>query len=165
MIKSNRWTLPLLISVFVLPWLIAWSLYQGHYTGKTRNHGELLTPPQTFQHFIQKNTLSQAVGKKPQPWTVVYRSHQIDPNTLHAMHQFQLALGKLAPKVRFLIVSEHHTPGFLPYPHVRPKGAWPSPKSSMYLVDPEGYLILAYPKASWQKPMIKDLKHLERNRP
>jgi len=173
-LKKNRLTLLLLLLVFLLPALGSWLLYanRAHVHLGATNKGQFVQPPRQ---------LDPAVIGLPADWfahhlTLVYAGGDSCADAcrqaLHVMQGTRLALGEQTDQVRLLYLSAG-----IPVADVtqaNPSLTGRDVKSDVlssdfdgadapkyiYLVDPNGYVVLRYPLAEDPKDILIDLRHL-----
>ena len=175
-----------LFALFMGPILIAYALnvlYPGWAPFGTTNRGALIEPARSLSTEGLRSADGEPIGAAPfaERWTLVsvHRSGcgQACEQALVRMRQTRLALGKDAERLqRWLVVSDA---GAAPvgellrrYPGLRvlagtqtwtsALGARDATPGTIYLVDPQGYLVLRYDPALADDAMLKDLKRLLR---
>ena len=173
-LRKNRRTLLLLLVVFLAPVLGSWLLYVNLdkvHLGTT-NKGEFVQPPRRLQ--------PAALGL-PADWfahhlTLVYATGAGCDDTcrqaLHVMQGTRLALGDHTDQVKLLYLSSgspaagviQGTPGFtgsdVSGEALRAGFDDAAAPKYIYLVDPQGYMVLRYPLAEDPKYILIDLRHL-----
>lgn len=163
--KPNKQRMMLLsiLLLFTVPWLIAFWLYQHHYVGHPTSRGTLLAQPIHLSELQLTPCQSQA-PMPPARWLVIYHLPKTCDATcktrLKEMHQFWLASGKYQSRISLALIGK--APASTPYP------TWcsthmdrlPPSHSGIMLADPHGDIVLTYAQDAWQKPALKDLKHL-----
>ncbi len=147
-IKANKVTAWILVLLFALPFTGAHLLYiyQDHFTFRTLETGQLLTPP------IQTEALpfydSSLLGK----WQLIYVSpSQCDTScqtSVDDLNRLHLALGKEYARVTHRSIPATQVP--------------PLSSGEMAIIDPQGWLILRYPPQTQLKGILKDLERLLR---
>jgi hypothetical protein len=173
-LKKNRLTLLLLLTMFLLPALGSWLLYvnRAHVHLGTTNKGEFVQPPRQ---------LDVAALGLPADWfahhlTLVYAGGEgcdaACRQALHVMQGTRLALGEQTDQVRLLYLSAGIPVADVIQANPAVTGrdvtgavmragfdGADAPKY-IYLVDPNGYVVLRYPLAEDPKNMLIDLRHL-----
>lgn len=173
-LKKNRFTLLVLLLVFLLPALGSWLLYanRAHVHLGTTNKGEFVQPPRQLD--------AAAIGL-PADWfahhlTLVYAGGESCADAcrqaLHVMQGTRLALGEQSDQARLLYLSDgipvadvtQANPGFtgrdVKSDVLRSGFDGADAPKYIYLVDPNGYVVLRYPLAEDPKDILIDLRHL-----
>jgi len=185
-----RLKLSLVFAIFLLPPAAAWllhSLAPEWQPFGTMNHGTLITPPRP----LSVEGLTAAAGgapralKLPGRWTLVVVAsvpcESACRRALYDTRQARIALGKDAGRVQRLLVLDA-APGPSALGHIRNEhpdletaradpewlapfatrdGQTPS-AGSMYIVDPQGNLMMRYAPDADPEGLLKDLKRLLR---
>ena len=177
-----------LLMIFGLPLLMAWFIfhyYAGTFHGGLE-HGELITPARKLDPPLMHNLQGDVVptdlfrGK----WTLVYRvpnqgnatgngvDNPCDKDCLALMdtlRRVRIAQDRSMLEVRRVLSlpeSAARVPGiadqFDKGLHVVTAADWPLQAGSVYLIDPQGFLVLRYPPGFDPTGLLKDLKHLLR---
>lgn len=185
--QRRRWLIPGLIFIVVAaPFVLAAIIYirPGWFALGRLNHGTLVRPPVK----ISVAALPRAFVAAPLPadffrghWTLVYVGEPPCESTckeaLYATRQIRLGTGEAMREVQRLYVVRGRPASlaFLRREHpdltvVAAEGTVGSlfaaqftrttRKPSIYLVAPEGYLMLTYPVARNPVGLLKDLRHL-----
>lgn len=174
-LKRSRAKLLTLIAIAFVPLFIAYAAYfyfpdwapQG-----TTNQGELISPPLAGSDF------SEALAA-PGSWTLVLplvRECDADcEQMLYLSRQIVIGLGKDTPRIKRALLAPATVSGPMAEWLVREhkdlqviSGDAPALQALgteqplLYLVDPNGNVILRYTLEKAGKPMMKDLKHLLR---
>lgn len=184
--RRARLTLVGLFALFMAPILIAYALnvlYPGWAPFGTSNRGELVEPARSVSAEKLRPADGEPLAAAPfaEHWTLltVHRAGCADAceQAMVRMRQTRLALGKDAIRLqRWLVVPE---PASAPvralverYPGARvlaaPAGwarlleAPDGEPGALYLVDPQGYLVLRYGPDLADDAVLKDLKRLLR---
>ncbi len=186
----GRLTFIVIVMLFALPLLAAWWLYLGTEKGwswGTSNHGELLVPAQPLDAFAlpapdgSEFTLSDLQGK----WTLIFIApavcDEVCKKNIYHMRQVRTSLGREMGRVQRLLIlaSEDQWRGLSDYLQHYPatkvlldagqetvlrNRSFTSnlkiSESKIYLVDPLGNLMMAFPQSLDPKHMLKDLKKL-----
>jgi len=169
-VKRGRVKLALLLALFALPLIAAWTAYvSGWLPGGKANYGTLLSP-----RLLEDPAIAALRGK----WVLV----QIDraacdahcERKLYYMRQVRRAQGRQMGRVeRLWIVTDAAAPApallaAIEGTHLARLGdrlaaAFPAERAStehIYLVDPLGNLILRFPRDPNPSKMVKDLERL-----
>jgi len=181
---QRKWTILIgLAAVFGLPLLLAWAMY--HYQPFEERgglaHGELLTPAQRLlvpdlrtldDHPVDRDLFR---GK----WTLLYHAPAGDGETgcdadcrslMDTLRRVRLAQGKSMRHVqRVLVEPAAAAPSSGGLDQGLDKGLqvvkaehWPLPAGSVYVIDPQGFLVLRYRPGFEPKGLLKDLQRLLR---
>lgn len=179
----RQWTiLAGLAAVFILPLLLAWAMY--HYQPFEHRgalaHGELLTPAQRLQVSGLRAVDDTPIGGDlfRGKWTLLYhvpaaKAQSADRSgcdgdcrmLMDTLRRVRLAQGKSMRHVQRVLVE----PAVAAPPNGLDKGLqvvkaehWPLPAGSVYVVDPQGFLVLRYRPGFDPKGLLKDLQRLLR---
>lgn len=176
--KKNFWKACLLISIFLVPMLLAGVIY--HYRAyipvKYSNHGKLIQPA------IDATWMVKA-GQLPAKWHIVYYPKQCCDascqQTLKQLKHLYQALGKESPRVDVALLLTNDncqiaSTGALNVIHLNPaqinrfdqqlaatrQVEMEEREQRLYIVDPHGNLILFYEQNKPYMAMYNDLKRL-----
>lgn len=115
---AGRFIIPLLIAIFIAPFLASWLLFNFSDLGKragTANHGRLITPPKPLPDLSLSDPVSGSNNLSLHgKWSLLYLvkgncSDQCEKN-LYVMRQLRLAMGKEVHRVqRVLLVVNNDT--------------------------------------------------------
>jgi cytochrome oxidase Cu insertion factor (SCO1/SenC/PrrC family) len=176
---SPRAKLLLIVAGFALPIVASFLTYFLHGGEATGNYGELLLPPArvTSQPFERLEggpwTFDQLRGQ----WAIVVSDSGDCPENcsrkLTLVRQVRLALGRNAPRVaRVFVVDDVARPqpqalapfegtlvALTPTGIHLPTGA-ANDRAHIYLVDPNGNVMMRWPAAADGKRMLQDLQRL-----
>jgi len=176
---SPRAKLVALMALFAVPIVASIVAYNFADVRATSNYGELILPPQaiTTQSFARIDGVPFVFSELRGRWVMV-ASDSGDCaaaclEKLTTMRQVRLALGRNAARVeRVFVVDDTHAPatgGFDAFPGmvvaVTPKGL-PVPsgaandRAAIYLVDPNGNVMMRWPAHLESRRMLKDLERL-----
>jgi hypothetical protein len=179
MMPGPRGKLALLVALFALPIVASVATYLFVRPAPTGNYGELLLPPRaiTTQAFERLDagrlTFAQLAGK----WVLV-TSDSGDcaaacVTKLVTLRQVRLALGRNAGRVeRVLVIDDTRPPvreALAPFEGmvvaITPRGlALPAgagnDRAHVYLVDPNGNVMMRWPAEAEFRGMLKDLERL-----
>lgn len=170
--------LSILLVIFIVPIVVATWLYNNHIIlgGKTTNHGMLIEPP------LKTKTL----GIQPQhKWTLVYLTHtkcqKSCQKSLYYLRQIQKASGKNQNRIQRVLLSYSLNAKQLAqlntrFPKTQKISTQPSKLTQLFahndtlnfakqagtqfIVDPDGYLMMAYQPKAQPMDIYKDLQHL-----
>lgn len=175
--RGNRWTLPLLIVLFVGPVLAAYILwYGGWQPGATTNRGELIQPPQgaRFGQLVPTGDAPPAEELLPGHWGLALLwpgdCGEDCRRTLGQMARVHVALNKDIDRVhRLLIVPQGaqapHDIGRAGFVYRAPEGlleTWTGGGAEVQLVDPQGFRMMRYPLPLDASGLLDDLERLLR---
>ena len=169
--KSRSWVVGLLILIFFMPGLSAYWLYhhQNWLVSQTTNKGQLLTPP------ILMKALN-ASSNEPK-WGLVLWSpgpcRKLCQQQLNKLSRIRVALGRRYYSVQlFLLImdsselSSKKLRRFLRLHHIQSVVVGEKAfsdhfnRSSVFIADPNHYLILSYALQADPADIFNDLKHL-----
>jgi len=163
-----------LTMVFLVPLLLAWTIYQQpdwHPHGSLQN-GELLLPVQRFVPPAMTDRHGTVVDETlfRGHWTLFYRNTGSCEDECRAMldtlDRVRLAQGKAMRRVqRVLLLPSADASGAVPDSsdlHVVAAKQWPLPAGSVYLLDPQGNLVLRYRPGFEPQGLLDDLHRLLR---
>lgn len=187
--RRPRWTLAVLVAVFVAPPLTAWLLYFGGWRpGDTVNYGILITPPRPVGVLALERRGGGALDAKSLSgkWTLIQVDRfPCDARCAHRLwvtRQVRITLGKDLDRVRRVLVLTG--PGVDPHaramqaahPDLIVAGGTPAQLARLYrwldagearaveghvfLVDPRGNLMMRYPRDLKPEGLQKDLRRL-----
>lgn len=177
---KNRLIILLVFLLFAVPVIVAYMLATGLINlnyDKTKNNGVMISPP------IKMVKISKApwVTELNDHWTLVYRTAEVcQQNCLEwedKLHRFNLTLAQNADKLELLILAkDFQLPNDDPYTHIKKVAIADdvalnrlfdelSTQSygdgeGLYVVAPEGYLMMAFRPENTPSDIIKDLKLL-----
>lgn len=169
--NSKPAVLAILFLLFVLPGCLALLLFQNPdwISGKTNNHGKFIRP------YIKLDSLSQH-----NQWHILLISNQTCGdqclNLLDKLGRVRLALGRLSRDVdlRLMVTKKSLLPNDTTRSQMKEMAMASqvlTPKEQrhlsdrgclqgVFIVDPNGYMVLSYPSDVPQKSIFEDLKHL-----
>lgn len=186
----SRITLLLLVAAFASPFLLSWYLFNFTQVGRHgggASHGQLLVPPRPLPGVLLYDPAGkQENGVLRSKWSLLYLvsgpCERPCQNALYMMRQLRLALGRHAHRVqRVLVIYGSFPPepaALQDYPGQMVMaglavdgddpghsfrlldGDEPLRAGRMYLVDPMGNLMLAWPVGTEPAGIIADLKRL-----
>ena len=180
-IQRNRLILVLIAGLFIIPLGLAWGLfYSGWKPNAQVNRGTLIQPVRPLALSLQSLDGQQAVDLKGQ-WTMLTVSdgdcNQACWENLYKMRQVRVLLNKDSQRVeKALLVRESEAlsrfdelTNAYPQTQLASTENWQallqwldesSHQNSIYLVDPQGYLMMFYLADADPKDLLKDLKRL-----
>lgn len=173
-----RAKLALLAALFAAPIAASFIAYRFMSHEPTANYGELIAPrPVTTQPFERDGGARFTFGQLAGRWVMVASdSGDCDAkcvDKLAAMRQVRLALGRKAARIeRVFVVDDVRPPDAArlrefegtevvrtPRGLTLPAGA-ANDRAHIYLVDPNGNVMLRWPASADRKRMLKDLERL-----
>ena len=175
--KKTRLQLIGVIAVFVVPLLLAIAIYQGSWSLGIRHHGALLEPiselPDLTGVYASGEKFSSA-GMKGSWWLLVVDNGLCNLQCaadLFKIHQIRLVLGRDRERVRLVYMTEGVDSSANLAPWLKKQSA-PSAvfrvaglvprlnRSGIYVVDPNGNLVLYYDEKATAKGIKSDVRHL-----
>ena len=177
--KKNRFTFLLVVILFAIPMIAAWWVFSHpqRWATKTVNHGVLIAPP------IKMLALAGS-QMWPKHWLLVYVNPQETckaqcQQVLYVMRQVRLALGKNQDHVlrvyltfkkdpimqtlltgagtQALVIDKQALQQFL---GKQDFGEQALTEGQLWLVDPQGWLMMHYPLNFRAKDLLADLNRL-----
>lgn len=176
---TPRAKLLLIVAGFALPIVASYVAYYFYRAAPTGNYGELLLPPAriTSQPFGRFPDGQWTFGELKGRWILAASDAGACPSgcvqKLTLMRQVQLALGRNASRVaRVYVVDDVARPdpaalqpfegtivALTPTGMHLPSGA-ANDRAHIYLVDPNGNVMMRWPAAAEPKRMLQDLQRL-----
>ena len=176
---GSRAKLLLIVAGFALPIAASYVAYYFTRPGPTGNYGELLLPPAriTTQPFGRAGDGTWSFGELRGRWALTVSDSGSCPPActakLTTLRQVQLALGRKAIRVaRVYVVDDLRRPdaeamreyegmvvALTPTGMQLPTGAG-NDRAHIYLVDPNGNVMMRWPAAAEPKRLLKDLERL-----
>ena len=176
MTLSPRAKLLLIAAIFFLPIAASVIAYNFAHLEPTANYGELLQPPPPVdpQPFLRAPGGTFRFAELSGRWVLIAADDAGCPGSclekLHTVRQVWLALGREASRVQRVFVAAGtgpvHLPGDLagviavaPAPGTSPSAALRDP-AHIYLVDPNGNVMMRWPARPDMRRMLSDLQRL-----
>jgi hypothetical protein len=176
---SPRVKLLLILAVFASPIVASVGVYLFMHVEPKANYGELLLPPApvTTQPFSREDGSTFRFGDLRERWILVASDSgecaKPCADKLHMMRQVRVALGRDASRVvRVFVVDDVKAPNksalepvedlmviLTPRALALPPGA-ANDRAHIYLVDPNGNVMLRWPESPDFRRMLKDLQTL-----
>ncbi|WP_395377621.1 hypothetical protein [Marinicella sp. W31] len=176
---KNRLSIIALFLLFLLPVVTAIvmnSSWVDYKPGATKNKGQLVEPPVLMSAVTQAAWVKDLEGV----WTLVYRHagecEAACAKTMSDMHTIRLTMGHKADKLRLLVLADGlnnaaDVPQDVSFNTItedvslvkelnRLSAVSLGQGQGMYIVAPEGYLMMSYTPEHTPPDMIKDLKLL-----
>lgn len=178
--NKNRLIIFVVFLLFAIPVVVAYMLGSGlidFEPDKTKNHGVFISPPIKPADF----TDAEWVNDLPNHWTLIYRTPDLCDKACFAwedkLHRFNLTLAQNADKLELMLLAKDFEDiNEDPYNHIK-KVATRGEKQlndmlnemskkslghgeGLYVVAPEGYLMMAFTADNKPEEIIKDLKLL-----
>lgn len=190
--RSQRLMLWFIVAAFTIPMIAAYMAYRVYQDGgfHTTNRGILIQPPIHVEQFRvnyadgRQMTLDELNGEEIRHrWVLIYLAPAVcQSNCLqitHALNQIHLALGKNNRHLLPLFVLPSgsqlpiHVEPAVDYVTARktaiddlvmklPIAERPSQDGGLYLIDPHGFLMMAYRIHDSADNVLKDCQHLIR---
>ena len=187
---ANRWVLVMLVLLFVLPVVLATSLYlTGWRPAGSGNHGELIQPARQIEDGALQTLDGKPVrfGALRGKWLMVHFGPSSCPDecmkNIYTMRQVHAAQAKEIGRVQRVFIATDRAAAeklkakLADYPEM---WVWtgekkalaellqsfgidagqPAQQQGIYLVDPLGNLIMRYPPGTDPSGMLKDLTRL-----
>jgi len=178
--SKNRLTILVVFLLFALPVVVAYLLGSGlidFEPDSTKNHGVFISPPIKLADY----TDADWVNDLPEHWTLIYRTPEVCDEACFEwedkLHRYNLTLAQNADKLELmLLASDFDLRQQDPYSHIT-KVATRGHQNlnamldelskqslengeGLYVVAPEGYLMMAFAPDNPPEDVIKDLKLL-----
>jgi hypothetical protein len=176
--KTGQFTLYALLLVTVIPLVFAIVMYFGNWLvpSDRTNHGQLLLPPDNIKSLNLEDTQGSpwpTVGQSLN-WLMLYYESQPCQDTcieqMRLMRQVHIALGKESGRIQRVLVLpdvSENMPLEQQYPHLQLLQSYNPEQFAMgkglYIVDPNGNIMMYYPANDMGQAVRKDLKKLLRN--
>lgn len=178
--SKNRLTILLVFLLFAVPVLVAYLLGSGlidFEPDSTKNNGVFISPPIKLADYTDETW----VNDLPEHWTLIYRTDGVCDETCFQwedkLHRFNLTLAQNADKLELMLLAiDFDMRQEDPYSHIK-KVATRGHQAlndmldnlskqslgggeGLYVVAPEGYLMMAFTPDNQPQDIIKDLKLL-----
>jgi cytochrome oxidase Cu insertion factor (SCO1/SenC/PrrC family) len=177
----------LIVSAFVLPFAGAWWLYSHTESGRPwagSNKGDLINPAEPLQAFVIEQDSDEVftLENLQHQWTLVFIPppvcEELCLKNIYHMRQVWAGLGREAPRVQRLMILQSAAQKddlreFLEnYPYMtviidsesvlvqQMISSGKQVHDNIFLVDPLGNLMIAFPQTLDPRDMLKDLKKL-----
>lgn len=180
----------LMVMLFIIPvWMAHWLYYEGnHFVKHYSNHGTLIKPSLDLRHFPLKNLQGTLIKNTPfaGEWTLLSLSPTYNATSLknlYTLRQIRLMLGKNRDKIqRVLLFYDAKKPvqipstALIPYAGsqlfltdrknwlalfaTRPLYKKSAALDGVFIVDPQGQLIMGYESPINPKHIMQDLHRL-----
>ncbi|KAA3639713.1 MAG: hypothetical protein DWP95_09915 [Proteobacteria bacterium] len=178
--NKNRLTILVVFLLFAVPVMVAYLLGSGlidFEPDNTKNHGVFISPPIKLADY----TDAKWVNDLPDHWTLIYRTSEICDETCLAwedkLHRFNLTLAQNADKLELmLLANDFNLRQEDPYSHIKKVATGGHQElnsmfdelssqslgkgEGLYVVAPEGFLMMAFTPDNKPEEIIKDLKLL-----
>lgn len=178
--NKNRLTILVVFLLFALPVVVAYLLGSGLVDfdpEQTKNHGVFISPPIKPANYSD----SDWVKALPGHWTLIYRTPNVCDEACFEwedkLHRFNLTLAQNADKLELILMARDFDFSRQdPYEHINKiatKGEDAlnavfndlaeqsfGAGEGLYVVAPEGYLMMAFTPENEPQDIIKDLKLL-----
>ena len=178
---KNRLSIIAIVLLFATPVVVAYLLSSGaiSYTpDSTKNHGEFISPPVNVADFTQDGWVNEFKDH----WTLVYRVQgACDESCVKFeddLHRYRLTMGHRADKLKLMLWAGDFSamPTEDAYQHVIKVSTKSLPAlnqtldqlsqishadgNGLYVVAPEGYLMMAFKKDNTSTHISQDIKLL-----
>ena len=164
--KTSYRTLWLVVGLLLLPFAIASGLYlSGWQPTRSTEHGRLLDPPQTLPPEVLRSTAANN-GKWLLLLTVPGPCAADCNRRLDEMRRIQVALNKDMRRLARVVLSDQpNDPALLATQRIQPDllrvaGTPTDGGTQLYIADPQGRLIIAYPPEAEARGIRADLERL-----
>lgn len=178
--NKNRLTLLTVFLLFAVPIVVAYILGSGlvdYEPGATKNHGVFISPPVKPSEYTDADWTKSLYDQ----WTLIYRTNQICTRDCFEwedkLHRFNLTLAQRADKLSLVLLApEFDIREQDPYTHIKKIATKNEPAlnalfdqlseqsygegEGLYVVAPEGYIMMAFTADNKPSEVIKDLKLL-----
>lgn len=178
---KNRLSIIAIVLLFATPVVVAYLMSSGaisYEPDSTKNHGEFISPPVKVSDFTQ----DQWVEEFTDHWTLVYRVQgacdeacvKLEDN----LHRYRLTMGHRADKLKLMLWADDFSgmPSQDAYKHVLKIKTIDLPGlnqtmdeltqvshgdgNGLYVIAPEGYIMMAFKKANTSTEISQDIKLL-----
>ena len=178
--NKNRLTILVVFLLFAIPVVVAYLLGSGlidFQPDSTKNHGVFISPPIKPADYTE----AEWVNELPEHWTLIYRTPEVCDEACFAwedkLHRFNLTLAQNADKLELMLLAkDFNMRQEDSYSHIK-KVATDGHQAlnnifddlsnqslgngeGLYVVAPEGYLMMAFTPDNEPQDIIKDLKLL-----
>lgn len=182
----SPWTLLALLGLFLIPLIAAWWFYTSHQRNpnfRTTQFGQFIKPPIAMITLMPKSTRQQLKGK----WTIALLNPTACQaqcvHALYEMRQIRRASGRHQRAIQPLLLTYRDAKQPLLkklltryYPNIQLvvlnrdiftnnikqqfTADYALSSGTIYLIDPQGYAMMAYPPKSNASGIFKDLQRL-----
>ncbi|WP_154222669.1 hypothetical protein [Marinicella rhabdoformis] len=178
---KNRLSIVAIVLLFATPVVVAYLMSSGaisYQPDSTKNHGEFITPPVKVADFSQDEWTNEFNNH----WTLVYRvKGECDASCVKLednLHRYRLTMGHRADKLKLMLWAEDFKamPTEDAYQHVLKittkdltglnqtmdelSQVSHGDGNGLYVVAPEGYLMMAFKKENTSTEISQDIKLL-----
>ncbi|MCX7544956.1 hypothetical protein [Marinicella gelatinilytica] len=178
--SKNKLIILIIFLLFAIPVLVAYLLGSGlvdFEPSSTKNHGLFISPPIKVADYTEADWVNELTDH----WTLIYRTAEVCDeaclNWENKLHRYNLTLAQNADKLELMVLAEEfNNREEDPYQHIT-KVTTKGEKvlndmfndlstqslgsgSGLYVVAPEGYLMMAFTRDNKPEDIIKDLKLL-----
>ena len=175
----------LIVMIFVLPFVVSNHLYNKHLSGEklnTTNYGSFINPIVSLQDtsFFDITTIPRKYNSLDRKWYLIYITNpncsDLCQNDIYLLRQINIALGKDMERVKRIVLLNDDTKTNLgkelqiKYPNLIVVSNQSSSFTkvlnkvkrnyNLFLVDPNGNVILGYNENFEGKKLLKDIKKL-----
>jgi hypothetical protein len=178
--SKNRLTILVVFLLFAVPVVVAYLLGSGlidFEPDNTKNHGVFISPPIKLADYTEADW----VKALPEHWTLIYRTADVCDERCFEwedkLHRFNLTLAQNADKLELmLLANDFDLRQEDPYSHIKKvttrghqalnvmfdnlSSQSLGAGEGLYVVAPEGYLMMAFTPENQPQDIIKDLKLL-----
>jgi hypothetical protein len=178
--NKNRLTILVVFLLFAIPVVVAYVLGSGMIEfnpDSTKNHGVFISPPVKPADY----TDADWVNTLPDHWTLIYRTPDVCDEACFEwedkLHRFNLTLAQNADKLELMLLArDFDFSREDPFKHIKKVATLGETTlndvfddlseqsfgqgEGLYVVAPEGYLMMAFTPDNEPQDIIKDLKLL-----
>jgi len=180
--KRSNMTLWLLLASFLVPAILAYGYYFFGDRPNVASNGQLITPVVDIESLKLKDPLGEAISREEltSKWRMYYFVNASCTNecknNLYNMRQVNLGLGKNADRVQHVIVHlstpQYEFMKFVESEHPKAIRVYSSIENTVglmdksevssfiYLVDPQGNIMMKFPDTVNAKLILKDINKL-----
>ena len=180
--QKKSYTLWILVAIFVLPVILAYTYYFTGDNFSLSNHGELLNPVVQFDSLNLKTANGDVFNRDSTVWMMLtIAGNNCDDNckqALYYMRQINIALGKNQDRFRHLVIHDSNMSDtfakFVADEHASLLNAYATKNSiqsliksgttdqdyPIYVVDPLGNIMMRFKPGTDPKLILKDLNRL-----
>ncbi len=177
--RRTKWSLMALFFIFVFPAVAAWYMFY-HFDNRvfgTTNKGQLLTPTVAASSFALSDYRGKSISPNEKKWVLIYNTKTCAKDckkTLDKILRVRLSLGKELNRTDAWLISQSKMSPRDYKILVHPRGLnmkaylLKGDKSKtlsltgndIFLMDPNGNVMMRYQKDANPRDIYKDLKHL-----
>ncbi len=177
---KNRLTIIFTVVLFTSPVVVAYLLSSGlinYQPDSTKNNGNFISPLVKVADYSSEPWVSELSGH----WTLIYRLPEVCVDQCQSiitdLHKYRLSLGHRSEKLKLMLLADgFKTPVLANMPHIKQISIADNEQlkkvfdqlseqslqngKGMYVVAPEGYLMMSFTTANTSTEIIRDLSLL-----